>query len=219
MRLAAIPSWSRSAACLDDDTITMLAQGDLDATLARHAFAHLVQCGYCCHELASVARLFDNGDVRAELGRLAQPTLRRRTLSLRTVGGLAAAAAAAALLFGVVRPVATTRAAAKPLYREQSFTAGVPPILVGPIGTAAPTDTFRWKAVARANRYRLTVFNRDGSVVLETETRDTAVALPMTLYRTPDHTFFWRVDVRVGWEDRWTESEMAPLILAPASAR
>ena len=219
IRLAPAASSNQSAECLDDETIAMLANGDIDAARATRAFAHLLECGHCCHELASVARLFADSDVRAELEHLAQPAIRRRALSVRAMGGLAAVAAAAALIFFVVRPDRLTRPAVKPVYREQSFTAGVPPTLVAPIGAAVPTDTFRWKAVIRANRYRLTVFNRDGSVAWEHETPDTAVALPKVLSRSSDLTFLWRVEARVGWEDRWARSEMATFTLVRAPVR
>jgi hypothetical protein len=207
MRLAPI---TVSPQCLDDGTLAMLASGAADATLGTPTFAHLLECGHCRRELASAARVFADSDVQAELERLAQP-VRRRPLSRRAIGGIGAGAIAAALLIVLLRPDAKIRPPARARYREQSFTAGLSPTLVSPIGVAAPTDTFRWRAVERANRYRLVVFSRDGSIAWEQETSDTIVALPGALSKSADRTFLWRVEARVGWEERWAASDMAPL--------
>jgi hypothetical protein len=96
-------------------------------------------------------------------------------------------------------------------YREESVTGAAAPRLVAPLGTASNLDTFRWTSVPRADRYQLILFARDGSVIWETVTRDTAVATPAFVRHTPNDTILWRVAAHVGWEDRWATSDLAML--------
>jgi len=67
--------------------------------------------------------------------------------------------------------------------------------------------------VPRADRYRITVFAPDGAVIFETQTRDTAIALPDRVMRAPSDTILWRVEAHVGWEARWASSDLAILTL------
>jgi hypothetical protein len=70
--------------------------------------------------------------------------------------------------------------------------------------------------VPRADRYRITVFARDGTVIWEAQTRDTVIALPELVRRTPIDTILWRVQAHVGWEDRWAASDLAVLTMSGA---
>lgn len=214
MRLAAPRSIERTEDCLDAESIAALADGSLDVTSASAAFAHLLTCPQCCRDVASTARLLEDANVRGELDRLASRGRRRK----RLIGGVSLGAAAAAVLLVLFGRAALYKVA-KQTFREESLTGATAPRLISPIGTAALSDTFRWTSVPRANQYHITVFNRDGSVVWEAPTRDTAMALPGLLTRAADETYLWRVEARVGWEDRWAASDLATMTVHGAKPR
>jgi hypothetical protein len=208
LRLAPPPTVDGVQGCLDQESIAALAEGSLDLAATPEAVAHLLACPRCAREVASVARLLEAPEVGRELDRLGQR--RSRRYGRRLVGGLiVGGAAAAALLLMLVR------APSSPLphtpYREESVTATVAPRLVAPLDAAAPRDMFRWTSVPRADRYRITLFARDGSVIWEASTRDTAIALPDLVHLVPNDTVLWRVAAHGGWEDRWATSELAML--------
>jgi hypothetical protein len=92
-------------------------------------------------------------------------------------------------------------------HREPSLATTAAPYLIAPTGEAAAADTFRWSAVPHADRYRVTVFDRDGAVMWEAEASDTAVAPPRSLALAAGATFLWKVEARTGW-DRWVASEL-----------
>ena len=94
------------------------------------------------------------------------------------------------------------------------MTTTVAPSLIAPLGAMA-ADTFRWTSVPRADRYRLTVFDREGRTVWEVEGTDTAVARPDPLPRQRGTAYLWKVEARTGW-DRWVASELVEFSAAPA---
>ena len=63
------------------------------------------------------------------------------------------------------------------------------------------------KGVPRADMYRVTVWDRSGTVVWDGETRDTVLPLPPALTRVDRGAWLWVVDARTGW-DRWVSSEL-----------
>lgn len=208
LRLIAVEASEATPDCLDDESIAAFAEGTIDPADLTAAVTHLSACARCSQEVASVARLLCASSVTSELARLGERSgsgKRRRHL-LR--GFLMAGALAAGLLILLV-PGSTQRA--KRLYREESVTGAAAPRLVAPIDAAAPLDTFRWTSVPRADRYRITVFSREGSVIWEAQTRDTAISLPDVVARVPDGTVLWRVEAHAGWEDRWASSDLATL--------
>ncbi|MDQ6872878.1 MAG: hypothetical protein M3037_12885 [Gemmatimonadota bacterium] len=214
MRLVSSPVIDTTPNCLDAECIAAIAERSLDLTLTPMVLSHLLDCSRCCHEAASVARLLEASDIRSEVDRLGKPGQhddRRRVISL----ALVATAAAAALVVLVDRPSA---ARPKPLYREESVTGYAAPRLVGPLGAPLSIDDFRWTSVARADHYRITVFARDGSVVWEALTRDTVITPPDLVRRVRNDAVFWRVAAHVGWEDRWTSSDLG-MLTVPHSQR
>jgi hypothetical protein len=210
VRLVSSQLIDASPSCLDAEVIAAIAEGSLDLTLAPMVLGHLLDCPRCCHDAASVARLLEASDIRSEVDRLGKPPRRidRRRFISRA---LVTAAAAAALFVWVDRtsPSGTTN----PLYREESVTGDAAPRLIAPLGAPVSIDAFRWTSVARADHYRITVFARDGSVVWETLTRDTVITPSNLVRRVPSDTVFWRVAAHVGWEDRWTNSDLGMLTL------
>jgi len=210
MRLAAVPAIDETGDCLDDESIAAFAQGNVGSADAASAVTHLLTCARCREEVASVARLLDAPEVKSEIERLAEhPGGKHRRHLLRVL--FVAGALAAGLL---IMLVPGSSQLAKRLYREESVTGAAAPRLVAPVGTMTASDAFRWTSVPRADRYRITVFARDGSVIWEAQTRDTSIAALDHLVRAPSDTILWRVEAHVGWEDRWASSDLAMLTFA-----
>lgn len=200
LRLAAVPATQAMPNCLDDESVVAFAEGTIDPA-ASDALTHLLDCPRCCHEVAAVAGLFDDPNVGSAIERLDDPPQRSYGGARRLFGILLAGALAAGLLF-MLLPESQV---AKRAYREESLTGATAPRLV------SFADAFRWTSVPRADRYRITVFARDGTVIWETQTGDTTIAMPDAVVRAPDDTILWRVDAHVGWEDRWASSDLAIL--------
>ncbi|HEV7593500.1 MAG TPA: hypothetical protein VGO33_00785 [Gemmatimonadaceae bacterium] len=208
MRLVSSPIINASPNCLDAELIAAIAERSLDLTLTPMVLGHLRECPRCCCSAASVARLLEASDIRSEVDRLDKPP--QRTERRRDIKRALVAMAAAAALVVLVDRTSSSRAI-NPLYREESVTGYAAPRLVAPLGAPVSIDDFGWTSVARADHYRITVFARDGSVVWEALTRDTVITPPDLVRRVPNDTVFWRVAAHVGWEDRWTSSDLGML--------
>lgn len=211
MRLMSSSVGDSSPDCLDPEYIAALAAGSDDVAGTPVVTGHLFHCDRCRSELASVARLLDAPEVRTELDRLERPHQHRGRRTL--IVGAWVAAAAAALVIVVGRP--SSSRLSRPVFREESVTASAAPRLVAPLGAAANIDAFEWTSVPRADRYRIIVYARDGSVIWEALTRDTVITSPDVVRQRRD-TVLWGVASHVGWEDRWTASDLSMLTLARA---
>ena len=194
--------------CLDDIAIAEVIDAVPDVRPAH--FAHLASCARCRHELASVLQLLRDSSIVDEITRLEQPVpirvVRRRLLHAAPVLGLMAAGLAFVLLW----PGSNTRTSAPTAdsarYRDRALTSTVAPRLISPAGDVASATAFVWTSVPRADRYRVTVFDREGSVVWESETSDTTLAMPSAINRARGPLFLWDVKARTGF-DRWVDSE------------
>jgi hypothetical protein len=185
-----------TAACLDDDTIGALAEGTLDDIGRAAAFRHLAECPRCRSVVASVARVLGDPAIGREVTALR--AARRRLLRL------AIPAAAAALVLLIAMP--SRRADVAP-HRAPTITALSSPVPVSPAGIVAGADLLRWSSVSGADRYRTTLFDDAGTVVYETQTADTVVALPNSIQLTPRRSYLWKVEARTGW-GRWSASDL-----------
>lgn len=188
--------------CPGDDVLAALAEGTLDLDDHDACIAHLADCGYCRAAVAAVARAMADPRVAREadaVERAGRPRHSRRGL-------VAVAVAAAAVLLLAVLP---TRLGdeAPDVHRAPAITAAVAPEAVSPVGAVREARNFRWTSVAGADRYRLTLFDRDGSVRYETELTGTMVALPDSVRVAAGETLWWKVDARVGF-DRWVASRL-----------
>jgi len=211
LRVVSAPAVEATPRCLDDESVAAIAEGSIDLASEPPLRAHLLDCPRCRREVAAVARMLDAPDVRQEAEALRRGRRHwRRLAGLVIVGG----AVAAALLVVIDR--AWTSKVAERSYREESVTGSAAPRLVAPLGGASSLDVLRWTSVPRADRYRIILFARDGSVIWEAVTRDTAVATPDFVRNVPNDTILWRVAAHVGWEDRWTTSELAMLAVPRA---
>jgi hypothetical protein len=213
--------------CLDEMTVANVAEQGVDMTERPEVIAHLAACARCREQVASVASLLRDTSVAAEIGRLAVsravPVTRRwRVAGAGAVvgaGAFTALAASVAIMVAnsgdradVTRQVASVTPAET--HREQSMTTTVAPNLIAPIGAVAAADTFRWTSVPRADRYRLTVFDREGTAVWEAEGSDTAMGPPKSITGERGTAYLWKVEARTGW-DRWVASELVEFSVAP----
>jgi hypothetical protein len=190
--------------CLDDLTIAALAEGALDSTARQPAIDHLLTCGHCRQRVAEVARMLRDATVAAEV-RAVEVAPERSRPSRRWLG-VAGGVAAAAVLVLLVRTVAVPRVP-EPVHREEPVTLISAPVLLQPTGAVAGVDSLSWRSVPRATQYHLTLFAQEGTTVWDTETSDTAVALPATVHLVAGATYYWKVEARTDW-NRWTASDM-----------
>ncbi len=152
--------------------------------------AHAAKCEACRSELIEAAWLLRT-----------QPRRRRWYVP---AGAVAAAAAAIYLL---VWSGSVTVPPGPPGFREPALTTAVAPTVVAPRGVVAAAPRLVWTRVRHADRYRLTVFDGTGSVVWETQTTDTFVALPDGIRLRPGATYLWKVEAQTGW-NRWVGSDL-----------
>jgi hypothetical protein len=91
--------------------------------------------------------------------------------------------------------------------REPAITTTTAPSPIVPLGAVAALPPLTWTSVPHADRYRVTVFDTNGSLVWETQTPDTAAVVPSTITLRPGVPYFWKVAARTGW-DRWVASDL-----------
>jgi hypothetical protein len=198
--------------CLTDGQLAELAQGE--ASPDQHILSHLAACAGCSSVLASLVRLLDDPQIRADVQQVERlhAASHRRTAVRATAG---AATLAAALFAGLIlRPDAMPDSAvvpdAAPHRQSASATEFVPRIIAPAMPNTVP-DTLRWTSVPFADRYQVLMFDREGTLAWEAQTRDTAIALPQRL-RTAAAAYLWKVEARTDW-NRWVASEWAELAI------
>jgi hypothetical protein len=199
--------------CLDDAEIAALVDG-VGPARQGSAIAHLASCGRCRKELAAVTRLLRDPSVAREIETI-QPSAPRR-LGARSARLATAAGLVAAVLGGVILGPELLRnadAGDAAILRERAITTTAAPRIVEPLGVATLADSLRWTSVPRADLYRITVWDREGSVVWEDETRDTVLALPEAIDASRGASLLWDVKARTGW-DRWVASELVELTVS-----
>jgi hypothetical protein len=200
------------ARCLTDGQLAELTQGEVSPDQA--VLSHLTVCGECSSMLASLVRLLDDPQIKADMHQVDRPhAASHRRMAARATAG--AATLAAALFAGLILlpdavPDRAVIADAAPHRQSVSATEIVPRIIASTIPNTLP-DTLRWTSVPFADRYRVLMFDRDGTLAWEAQTRDTAIALPQRL-RTEAAAYLWKVEARTDW-NRWVASEWAELAI------
>lgn len=192
-------------ACLDDDTIASLAEGVLDAAARPPLLAHAVECDRCRTALAMVVRALGDPAVQHEV-RAVERRGGNRTRWLALAG-----VAAAALLALVVRMPRTTIPDSP--HRASPITAAPAPQAVSPVGAVAGVRQLRWTPVAGAERYRVTLFDANGTVLYEAEQPGTELTLPDSVVPGPGVRRWWRVEAQLGF-DRWAASDLNEFVIA-----
>ena len=175
--------------CLDDETVAALAEGVAEDAVRSISLAHLASCARCRVAVSSVARALADPAVTREIPKTtpAQPRLLQ----------VAIPAAAAAILLVLAVPLLKDDAVAP--HRAPTITAGSSPALLSPVGIVAGIDSLRWTTVAGADQYRVTLFDAAGGVVYETQTADSAVAIPHSVSLISGRSYLWKVEARTGW--------------------
>jgi hypothetical protein len=189
--------------CLDELVVADVVDGRLSPESRAPVVAHLLTCARCRSVVKATSRLVAD---TAVLGHAPRRRWRRWSLPL----GLAAAAALVLLL--VPRRVDD---GSPPGLREPTVTSTLAPVPIAPApgASVARVDRLVWSSVPGAERYRLRLYDREGSTLWTAETADTAVALPDSVRLARGVPYFWRVEAQAEWM-RWTASDLVPFQLA-----
>jgi hypothetical protein len=213
-------SWSdvvASTACLTEGEIAALAECPESQKHGRW-LEHLAECTACRGRFAGLTRLLRDTSVAAELERLeaghgAAPRRGPRRRHLTVAAALAAAALAGVLLRpDAAPPPSPLDAAATAAHRESAITTTIAPRILGPDGPAFVVDSLLWTRVPNAVRYRLRVFDTQGTLVWDAQTSDTTLPVPEHLRGDTANAYVWKVEARTGW-DRWVASEWRDLVI------
>lgn len=175
---------------LSADDVALHLDGVLTAADQARIEQHLADCDECRAELIAVSRVL----------RTRPRPYRRRWL---VPVGLAAAAVAALVIIGP----GLWKQPSLPSYREPAVSTTPAPIGIAPRGPSAGPVRLIWTRVPHAERYRLTVFDRTGLVIWESQTTDTSVALPGSVHLHPRVPYFWQVEAQTSW-NRWITSDV-----------
>ncbi len=175
---------------LQADEIAAFVDGTVTGDARTAIQAHLAACGECRAEVAEVSRIIRTlPNARGVSWRIWVP---------------AAAAAALVLLWVAPREV---RGPITPEHREEAVTVTVAPRPTAPVGTVASVMGFIWSSVPNADRYRVRLFDAEGTVIWEHETGDTAVALAGSVTLRAQRSYYWKVEAHTGF-DRWAASDL-----------
>jgi hypothetical protein len=200
---ASVPARASDGSCLDEIALAELADGGGTPDDRRVRVVHLVSCGYCRRQLASLVELLTDHGVAAEIQATERSAPRRtaRTWRFAGAGVIAAVLAVAVLVPRFREPDAT-------VHRAPTITAAAAPALTSPVGDVANVSALRWAPVAGADLYRVTLYDAASRVLYETQVAATSVTLPDSVVVAPGRSYLWKVEARTGFE-RWTSSDLA----------
>jgi hypothetical protein len=172
-----------------DDELAAYLGHELEGEMLRRVELHLARCATCREEVV------DARDILRTPRRVRWPVL-----------APVAAAAAVALLF-ISWPRNTDLPTGQPVHRETPSELGVAPVPVSPVGAAGDVRALVWRRVPGADRYRLTLYGAEGSVLWRATTADSLILLPDSVAFQAGELYLWRVEARVGW-DVWESSDL-----------
>lgn len=203
--------------CLGEDELAAVAEG-IDSDGHGRWIGHLTACDQCRSRLAGLMRVLADGDIAEETQRLDRHVTgasarRFQRPSMAVAATLAAAVAGVVLVRPAVgpNPLALDEPGSSP-HRESAITTTIAPRILGPVGPASVTESLVWTRVPHAARYRARVFNQEGTLVWDAQTRDTTLALPRYLRGDTANTYLWKIEARTGL-DRWVASEWRELVI------
>jgi hypothetical protein len=173
---------------LSPDLVAAYLDRGLEQGERQRVEMHLADCSACRSEIVAVARLVRIDSRKQRMGWL--------------VAG--AAAAAALLLFVEPRIGSPLRDAT---HRDPAVVQNQPR-LIAPRGAVDHSTSFVWSSMPGADRYRIVVYDPDGSSRYRQETGDTVLTVPDTVLIPRADPYYWKVEARTGW-DRWLSSERA----------
>ena len=181
--------------CLDEGVIADFVDGRLTSQDRASAVSHLITCARCRAVVKATSDLATNS---ADL----IPQAKRRVYRWTLPAGLAAAAVLALLLL--------PRVGDSPNLREPAVTSTVAPVPLTPApgASVARVDRLVWSSVPGAERYRVRLYNGEGSVLWSVVTADTFATLPDSVRFQSRVPYFWRIEAEAEWM-RWASSELA----------
>jgi anti-sigma factor RsiW len=152
--------------------------------------AHLAACVECRDEVVALRPL-----VSAQRSR-------RRILR----AGIALGAAAAAAVVLLVQP---GRVSSPEPAQHRDLSQGMEMALapITPAGPGSRPVTLAWSSLDQAKRYRVLVFDAEGTILYRAEAGDSVLPLPDSLRLSPGQPYFWKVEADTGW-DRWVSSRL-----------
>jgi len=167
----------------------------LEAAARARVRSHVAECDDCRGEVIAVARLARTGG-------------RRRWMALVPL-----AAAAALVLY--IAPWQGPSDSTAPVLREPGVTTIVAPTPIAPHGAVTALPSLTWSRVPLADRYKVTLFDADGSVLWETQTADTTAVVPPSLRIVVGVPHYWKVAARTE-PGRWVASDLTSFTLSRA---
>lgn len=179
-----------TADCLDELVVADFVEGRLSVESRAPVVAHLLTCARCRSVVKATA---------------AAPTASERRWPRWSLPlGLAAAAALVLLLVPRGGDDGST-----PGLREPTVTSTIAPVPLTPAPGASVgrVDTLVWSSVPGAERYRVRLYDSEGSVLWTVETADTSAALSDSVRLQPGVSYFWRVEAQSEWM-RWAASDL-----------
>ena len=176
------------------EDVAAYADRGLAAAERARVEAHLAACAECRAEVVAVARL-------------------SRSFARRRRWAVMAPLAAAAVLVLFLAPWPRLRGHGGPVLREPAVTTTVAPTVIVPRGGVANLPALTWSSVPLADRYQVTLFDRDGGVLWETQTADTAVVVPDAVRLVPGVPHYWKVAARTE-PGRWVASDLTSFTLS-----
>lgn len=191
-----------ASACLDESALAEVVQGTAADATRKARIEHLVACGHCRRELASLADLLADSVVAKEMHAVDRGRSRRSQRSWLAGAGLVAAA----LVIAVVQQQGSPNESL-PLHRSPTITGAAVPTATFPVGDVPAVSALRWATVSGADRYRVTLFDARGRVVYEAQLGDTTALVPDSVMLAPRQSYLWKVEARSGVE-RWTSSDL-----------
>ena len=173
----------------DDELVAYLGH-ELEGETLRRVELHLARCATCRQEVIDAKEI------------LRTP----RQLRWQVLAPVAAAAAVA-LLF-ISWPQNNGLPTGQPVHREAPTELGLAPVPVSPVGPSGEVGALVWTRVSGADRYRLTLYDAEGSVIWRATTADSLISLPDSVAIQVGRPYLWKVEARVGW-DVWEPSDLA----------
>jgi hypothetical protein len=174
---------------IGEATVAAYVDGVLEAGERVRVEEHLGSCAECRLEVASVSRIVSTA-------RTGGRSATRLFLPIAAAAGLALAWLGYNAMPG-----------SDPEHRGAGVQTVSSPRALSPVGIVDSVPAVVWTSTPGAQRYRVRVFDADGTVVWETEVSDTSAVPPSTLALRRGVSYFWKVEARTGF-DRWSASDL-----------
>jgi hypothetical protein len=183
--------------CPDELVLADFVDGRLTPQNRAPVVAHLLTCARCRALVKATSDLATSA---------AGSTPQKRRVWQRWSLPVGLAAAAALVLFLVPRGGDDNPT---PGLREPTVTSTIAPVPIAPVGASvAHAQRFTWSSAPGAERYRVRLYDGEGSVLWSVETADTAAVLPDSVTLQQRVPYFWRVEAQAEWM-RWAASDLA----------